>query len=225
MVDRRISDVDYLRFTAIMLMIIFHFSYDLNSFMNIKVNYTALPLNFIGKLSAFLFIFVSGVSCSMSRRPCKKGLQVLSLGMGITAVTFVFFRDEYIRFGILHLLGISMILGCAVRKLNPFIIAVAAAIIWPLGAYLNSLTVKTFMLLPFGLMYDGFITMDYYPLLPYFSLFLFGIVMYKLWFKKGVSFTREAGFIKAVSSKSLWIYIIHQPVIVGIMYAVKYFNN
>ena len=56
-----------------MLMVLFHLVYDLKEFAGVNIDYQA-PLWFlIGKISALLFIFISGLSSGFSRSPCKAG--------------------------------------------------------------------------------------------------------------------------------------------------------
>ena len=60
-----------------------------------------------------LFIFISGVSCSFAKSNIRRGLICFGFGVVISIITFVLWKvfdqqNTFIFFGILHLLGSSM---------------------------------------------------------------------------------------------------------------------
>lgn len=217
----RIWEVDLLRFVAILLMVIFHFIYDLNEFLGVNVEYEFGFWKFVGAASAILFIFISGISSGFSRNTFKRGFKVLCFGMIITIATYIFDSSQYIRFGILHFLGVSMMLFPFLKKINNWVLVIIGVLSFIVGKYIEIMTVNTFLLLPFGFMYSGFASMDYYPLLPYISYFIFGILCYKLFYYKGrslLNFNFNLGLVQVVSKHSLSIYLLHQPILLGIIY-------
>lgn len=225
MAQKRIWEIDLLRSIAIVLMIIFHTVYDLNAFLGIDVNYTSGFWYWEGKVSALLFIFLSGISSGFSRSHVKRGLITLALGLGISAVTYFVLGDMYIRYGILHFLGTCMLLYPLLAPINPWVLAALSAGIAYLAGPVRGVIVKTSLLLPLGLRYRGFATVDYYPLIPYLAVFLLGIIAYKLYYHKRRSlfaFSLENRFISWTSSKSLWIYVLHQPLVAGVIMLYKY---
>lgn len=219
---QRYGEIDVLRAVAIVLMVIFHLVYDLREFAGVNIDYQAPLWYVIGKTSALLFIFVSGLSSGLSRSPVRRGLKVLFFGMIITVVTFLFMKEEYIRFGILHFLAVTMILSPFLFRLSSrtlWILAVCAAL---LGFWFTDLVVGTSLLVPFGLIYDGFSSLDYYPLCPYLSVTLLGILAYRYFYAHRVkpslfSFQLNSKPVKWLSRNSLGIYIIHQPIILFIL--------
>lgn len=225
----RIWEIDLLRVIAITLMIIFHIVYDLNEFVGMKVDYESIPWFLVGKTSALMFMFVAGISSVLSKNSFKRGLQVFSMGMLITMVTFIIMREEYVRFGILHFLGVSMILSIYLRKLdNLTLILLSIASIF-LGFWIGHITINTFLLLPFGVMYYGFASMDYYPLFPYIGVFMIGMVFGKRFYvdRRESLFNRKInlGFFNWVSVNSLVIYLVHQPIILAIILSIKFLTR
>lgn len=164
MENRRIFEIDLLRTVAIILMIIFHIVYDLNEFAGIDINYKSGFWYWEGRIAALIFIFISGISSGFSKNSFKRGVKVLGLGMGITIVTYIVIREQYIRFGILHLLGTGMILFPLLKRINNYILLLLSGVIIITSAMFNDILVNTSLLLPFGFMYGGFNTVDYYPL-------------------------------------------------------------
>jgi len=223
--DHRYGEIDVLRAAAIVLMVVFHLVYDLREFAGVNIDYQA-PLWFaIGKASALLFIFVSGLSSGFSRSPVRRGLKVLFFGMIITVVTYLFMKEEFIRFGILHFLGVTMII-------SPFLLKLSSRTLWGLSAcsallgfWFADQVIGTSLFLPVGLMYDGFSSLDYYPLFPYLAVTLLGILAYRYFYAHRVkpslvSFQLNSKLTKWLSRNSLGIYLIHQPIILFILFIV-----
>lgn len=218
MTSRRIWEIDFLRTLAILLMVVFHFVYDLNEYLGVDVDYLRGFWYWEGKAAALLFIFVSGISSGFSRKLVKRGLLVLGIGLGITGVTYFIVGDMYIRYGILHFLGTCMLLYPLLKGLNSWVLFLLGAAVAYFTPHIGNMTVNTSLLLPLGIRYPGFITVDYYPLFPYLAVFVLGIIVYKLFYHKKQSlfpFSLENKYVTAVSRNSLLIYVLHQPILVG----------
>lgn len=223
--ETRYGEIDVLRAVAIVLMVLFHLVYDLKEFAGVNIDYQA-PLWFsIGKISALLFIFISGLSSGFSRAPVRRGLNVLFYGIVITIVTYLFVRKEYVRFGILHFLGVTMILSSLIFRLSSRTLWGLVGSFALLGFWFKGQVVETSLFLPFGLMYDGFSSVDYYPLFPYLAVTLLGILAYRRFFAQRTEplfpFRLNFGLTKWLSRNSLGIYLIHQPIILFIIFIVN----
>lgn len=223
--NRRILEIDFLRAIAIILMVIFHIVYDLNEFVGLDIDYLSGFWYWEGKTSALMFIFLAGISSGFSKNTVKRGIKVLIFAMVITLVTYIFFREQYIRFGILHLLGTSMIFFPLLKKMNNILLFISAVFIAFTAISIKSTLVDTSLLLPFGVMYRGFVTLDYYPISPYLSVFILGILAYKMYYYKGQSifkFNYKNEYLSIISKNSLAIYLIHQPVLVGMAIVINF---
>ncbi len=123
--SRRLWEVDSLRGFAIVGMVVFHALYDLNAFGSYAVNLQSGFWHYFEQTIAALFIALVGVSLVLSSsrarqvrgtgpalfaKYVRRGLTVFAWGLGITAVTWVLMPEEYVRFGILHLIGVSIVL-------------------------------------------------------------------------------------------------------------------
>jgi uncharacterized membrane protein len=223
--NNRVWEIDFIRFFAILLMVTFHFIFDLNEFVGVNVNYEAGFWHLVGSTSAILFIFISGISSGFSKDSFKRGLKVLGFGMIITIATYFFDKEEYIRFGILHFLGVSMMLFPLLKKINNWLLLVIGIVSFVLGRFIENMVVKTVLLLPLGFMYSGFASLDYYPLLPYISYFILGIICYKLYYFKKKSlfkFEFNSRIVQTIAGNSLFIYLIHQPIFLLGIYLLGY---
>jgi uncharacterized membrane protein len=224
----RIREIDVMRTAAMLLMVVYHILFDLNNFARLEICYYKPPLSLIGKLSALIFIFLSGVSSGLSSKPLRRGITVFACGMLVTLVTFVFFKDSFVVFGILHLLGICMILSAPMKKASLWLLALITVLSAAAGWYFNKLTVEAWILLPFGIVYEEFASVDYYPLFPYISVFMAGVIYYRIFYKDKKSIFNlkpKNDIIERLSKRSLIIYLLHQPIILGIIYTVAFIRR
>ena len=121
----RLWEIDLLRSIAVFMMIIFHILFDLNFFQVYSIElYSGFMLPFALSIGT-LFLFIVGVSLSLSFSRVKnsfsfkeikvkfvvRGLKIFLLGMIITVVTWLSVGAGFIVFGVLHCIGISIILG------------------------------------------------------------------------------------------------------------------
>lgn len=210
-------------------MVVYHLFFDLNFLGILVVPLKEPPFVVLQRLTAFLFLTLVGVSLTLGRPTLEKTARRFALlassAMLVTAVTWYWPHDGFIVFGILHLIAASVLLGLLFLRfetLNLF-----------LG--LGLLTFGTFFVLPrldvpwllwLGFPPAGFYTLDYYPLLPWFGLVLLGIYAGKK--VKPYLETRPGGipswahlFI-FLGKNALLIYLVHQPVLLGVLSAFRF---
>ena len=227
----RIRELDSMRGIAIILMVFFHLLVDLRDFFDIPVVYNQAPWYYVGKASAILFMIVSGISSSLSKNNLRRGVKIFLFGMVVTAATFFFVRPLYIRFGILHFMGAAIILNDLLDKLlhrlsartKIIFYAVAAPVSLITGYFFDGMRTVYPFLFPIGLITDSFSTYDYYPLLPWIGVFFLGSLagtvltenIHRLPVRKPGPVAR---FLAFLGKKSLIIYIIHQPLLMGLLY-------
>ena len=164
---------------------------------------------------------------------------VIGGGLICTAVTvgmyFLKFADSgiIIYFGVLHCLGVCMLLWHTVRKSPVWLLALLGALLVGLGLWFQGLPrVDTMWLIPLGLLPKGFQSSDYFPLLPHFGFFLLGAVLGKTVYRNKESLLPQVNaenpiirFFLLCGKHSLWIYLLHQPVLNGICYLILAFQN
>ena len=231
----RFWEIDVLRTFAIVMMITFHTLYLLNYF---DIQYTGVPGMRYGfwwwfpKVTAGTFIFVAGVSLTITYSRSKRmsgfmlrGLKIFGWGMVITLITLLISRTGYVRFGILHFFGIAFILAPFFSRFR-FINLVLGIALMAIGIYLQEqrILVDFPWLLWLGLMPRGFWTMDYWPMLPWFGLFLVGMFCGKLLYPQGNRRFNIHEFNDPVTSAltlpgrhPLMVYLAQWPAVIGIL--------
>ena len=234
--------LDLLRGTAIIAMIIYHSVYSMAYIFNIQIAYSWLSTLEILKPVSLVFIFICGISTRFSRSNLKRGFLLLLVALTITAVTLLIMPNEVIYFGVLHMLALSILLFVLCRplldKINPFIGMIIFAVVFVLTLHISEgylgienifkLNISlyfysTSFLFPIGLQNVNFISSDYFPLIPYFFIFISGTYL-GVYLKRG-SYPkflnrRTIKPIEFIGRHSLIIYIMHQPIIIAIIYLI-----
>jgi len=235
----RFWEVDFLRGTAIILMVLFHMVFDLNYFGIQQIELASGFWFYLARFTASLFLLLVGVSLSLSYsrarllgqedrfrfRLMKRSLWIFSLAMGVTLVTYLFIGRGFIVFGVLHLIGVSLLLAYPFLRLHGmnFILGLLFILI---GLFLQSLSVDFSWLLWLGLAPWDFRSVDYFPLLPWFGVILMGVAFGDLFYRgysRRIPVPDLAGSslvsgLALLGRNSLAIYLVHQPVLIGLMY-------
>jgi len=221
----RIWEIDFLRGIAIILMSLFHLLYDLSEFYDFAIDYTTGIVDLIGLTSALMFITLTGISSALSRNNLKRGLKILFFALVITILTYIYDSATYINFGILHLIGISILLYGFFKKLSTPLLILLGVLIIIIGNLFDNITVKTNFLVPFGLTGSYYAALDYYPLFPYFGVFLLGMALKNILYREKRSVFNFSlpvnNPINTLGQHSLFIYLIHQPLILTVLFLLK----
>ena len=227
---RRIWELDAFRGLCVLGMVIVHFVYDLiDLYALVDWEYPEWFL-FVMKWGGLLFILISGICATLGRRSVRRGVIVVLCGLVCTAVTYGMYRfgmagkGLIIYFGVLHCLGTCMILWWLFKRLPTWLLAVLGIAMAVAGLYLQTRTFDTGLwLMPLGFMPDGFASSDYFPLLPNLGYFLLGGVLGRTIYRRKESLLPKVNennpvlrFLRLCGKHSLWIYLLHQPVLSGL---------
>lgn len=229
----RIWEIDFLRGLSIILMIGYHLLFDLGEMAGVKsVLFFSTDLwspAWIAAQDFFagLFVVLSGASSTLSRGNVRRALKLLAVALLVSAATFVFNRAATVHFGILHCLAVSILLyGLAFEKAKPAILAAAGAAVIGLSLakplVLKGVAIGFDWLLPIGIHSPRYGSFDYFPLLPWFGVFLAGAALGKSVYaarKSLLPVRLPVTFVNIAGRHSLLIYIVHQPVILAVLYA------
>jgi uncharacterized membrane protein len=234
----RYWEIDMARGIAILMMIIFHTVYDLSFFQIFPVNVSAGFWRYFAFATASLFLLVVGISLTISRARAAltvsryqlalkffyRGAGIFLIGLFITLCTWLYLGDGFIVFGILHLIGISIMLSPLFFPLKKYSI-IAGLLCIAIGWFFTIIT-GPLWLLPFGIHPATFWSVDYEPIFPWFGMVLIGIGLGEYLYPEGVrrfalpSLPPAAVRLLAFPGRhSLLIYLGHQPIIILLLSA------
>ena len=231
---KRFWQIDSFRGIAIIMMIAFHVLYDLTYLRGIDFSVSSGFWFIFGRITAVMFLFLVGISLSISYnrirktmatdqitiKYIKRGVKVFALGLLITITTWFTIPDAFIFFGVLHLIGVAIVLTRPLLSRTYLNLGLGLAII-TIGLYLSPLIFPFEELAVLGFQYASLYTFDYFPILPWFGVVLLGLFagnitgIYK---KKPIESSNT--IIKALSflgRHSLVIYLLHQPILIGLI--------
>lgn len=232
----RIWELDALRGICILGMMVVHFVFDLNEFAGLGLTMPGW-FNFCQRYGHILFILISGICVTLASRSFRRGVIVFCAGLLVTGVTLFmicvlkFNRSLSIFFGILHLLGICMMLFPLFKKLPVWALAVLGASFVALGVWLAALepvavsfpSAQGLLLGAIGIRPAGFYSGDYFPIFPNLGWFLLGAVLGRTAYSRRESLLPKVNadffllrFFRFCGRHSLWIYLLHQPVLAGL---------
>lgn len=229
---KRIWELDMLRGVCVIGMVIVHLIYDLNSLYRVIDLPQSSPFFLVQRWGGVLFLLISGICVTLGSHPIRRGLIVFCGGILCSAVTagmyFLHYADKslIIYFGVLHCLGACMLLWPLLKKLPTWALAAVGITLAAGGLYVSSHVRVSFpYLIPLGLFPSSFASSDYFPLLPNLGYFLIGAFVGRTLYKDKVSlFPRVRPENPVVRFFSWWgkwslpIYLLHQPLLSGILY-------
>ena len=233
---KRIWELDALRGLFVLCVVFIHLMYDLTDLYKlIDFEYPAIYL-FIQNWGGVLFLLISGICVTLGSHCIRRGILVFLCGMAITAVTGGMYwlgmadRGIIIYFGILHCLGVCMLLWPLFQKLPIWALAAVGITLTVAGLLLPNISVSHNYLMPLGLASPQFVSADYFPLLPHLGFFLLGALMGKTLYRKKQSLLPKVNpdflpfrFLRLCGKHSLWIYLFHQPILSGIFWLILMF--
>ncbi len=229
---KRIWELDALRGVCILGMVLVHFVYDLVEL------YALVPWEypkwfaFVRDWGGVLFLLLSGTCATLGSRSTRRGLVVFACGMVCTAVTLGMYllgfagKEIIIYFGVLHCLGVCMLLWGVLKKLPTWALAALGAVLTAAGLWLRGQLFSFPWLTVLGFVPEGFASSDYFPLLPNLGFFLLGAAVGRTVYRDKTTLLPKVNeknpalrFFTLCGRHSLAIYLLHQPILAGIMTA------
>lgn len=231
----RLWEIDALRGVAILMMVVYHLLWDLASLGGYDIALRSGFWHHWQIATASLFTGLVGLSLTLSyhreRRShpsgslwskyVVRGLTIFTWGLVIGLVTYLALgTGYYVRFGILHLIGLSIILAYPLLRFRWLNLALGVALTL-LGPAIESLHL-TMPALEWLAPTPGS-GVDYAPLIPWFGRVLIGIFLGNTLYPGGqrrfsLPELGHSGLImplRLLGENSLLIYLLHQPILLA----------
>jgi len=229
----RFWEVDYCRGVAVVMMILFHAAFDMWYLGVLDIQVQSGPWKILAVCTASLFLLIVGLSLSISSARARKtlhrrefilkylrrGVGIMGLGLLLTLVTMAMVPTEPILFGILHLIGLSVMLAPLYVRYTwaNFVAGLAViAVGWGIRGFYGPI-----WLIWLGVHPQGFASLDYTPIFPWLGVVLLGVWLGHLLYPGGMRRATlpvpdmPAREIMCFAGRhSLVIYLIHQPILI-----------
>jgi uncharacterized membrane protein len=242
MSSARYDRLDALRGAAIVWMTVYHFCFDLNHFRWIRQNFYIDPVwTWQRTAIVSLFLFCAGLSQAVAHfqgqswpRFWRRWAQIAGCALLVTAGSWFMFPRSYIFFGVLHGIAVMLILVRLTANWGRWLwvaggaalalwwLAPAAHSVWPSLDFLNR---GPFQWL--GLMSRKPVTEDYVPLVPWLGVMWWGMAagQWLLTKRPALLQGRLASGARPLAWMGRWSlswYMLHQPVLIGLVAAVTW---
>jgi uncharacterized membrane protein len=245
MLQPRLSLIDALRGLAVAQMVVYHFIYDLSYFGWTHQVMTQQP-GWIAWRTAIVtqFLLLVGISCVLraTRRPgaglfWHRWAQIAAAAALVSAGSFLVFGPRLIWFGILHFVAVALLLvqplanrgHAAWRPAAIGALAALAALATLAGVLLQSRAFDSAARSWLGFASQRPATEDFVPIFPWIGVVLAGIAAGQAWRRRG--FALAAGMPPMLREPPRWLtwlgswalstYLVHQPLMMGILWSIK----
>lgn len=214
----RAGYLDALRGVAVVWMIIFHACYDLRLFGYINWDFGSGFWYAFPRVIAFTFLFCVGISLTYVHRPniqwkkLNKRLLILGIAAGmISLVTYIIYPAQWIFFGTLHCIFAGSLFGAMVVNYPKLIWTLFITII--VSQYVLNFDIKWIS----NILEKP--SMDFIPIYPWFWAILLGIILAPhLSRNSALQNMKSPRFLTLLGQHSLKIYLLHQPLLFGLLY-------
>ena len=237
-ISSRYALLDELRGLDLLSMMLYHGLWDVVFLFGVPLAwYTGQPGHWWQQSICWVFILLSGFCLPLGRHPYKRGAVVFGAGALVTAVTALLLPADLVLFGVLTFLGSAMVLTALAQPLLRRIPAGVGAVVsfalfaltypgqrgyWGFGGV--QLVLPRFLYANLFTAYLGFFpqdfySTDYFPLLPWLFLFWAGYYLHALVGKSRMEPLRRSVCLPLgwLGRHSLVVYLLHQPVLFGML--------
>jgi len=220
---------DALRGIAIIMMVSFHFCFDLTYWQLAEFDLLADPRWILWRnLIVALFLWLVGISLVFGQardaaRFWPRWRQVAGSAVLISLVSWFMFGERFIYFGVLHFIAVAQCLGhwCLRRGWwrNPgWVMGLAIVLLLTGGLGFDAMNPRWLNWI--GLAARKPMTEDYVPLLPWLGMVLLGIGSGMRWQARGrprldIAPSPVSNGLAWLGRHALAIYLLHQPVLMS----------
>ena len=234
--------VDSFRGVALLFMLLYHVLWDLSAMFNKAPAWFSPTVDYLlQRTTAILFLSISGFSFGLGRRHLKSAVRTLGGGLIVAVATYIYMPKSAAYFGVLVFLASCTLFMIPLRflldRISPYITAPVSLILFILLENLRkgyvgflqfrlelpTILYKNLFTAYLGFPPKGFSSLDYFPILPWIFLFIFGYAVFRMISDKNRLFRLTSPRIPPLEwlgRHTFFIYLIHQPLILGALYLI-----
>lgn len=234
--ENRLQKVDIFRGLALVGMVIYHFSWDLSYFSYIPPELPASGvLRILARLVAFCFLFTAGFSLYLAHAKKLRWhayfhrlLIIILAACLVSLVSYFAMPQGFIYFGILHEIALTSIIALLFLHTPIFLNLIAIVTVFLAPYAFTSDIFNAPYLLWIGLSTFPRPSFDYVPVFPWFSAGLIGLTTARVVdlfhgmsaLKQGIRPHFLDTILQLMGRHSLIFYLVHQPVLLTILYCI-----
>lgn len=246
MKKQRYAILDNLRGLILISMIAYHAVWDLVYIFDNDWQWYESDVAFLWQQSiCWGFILLSGFCFPLGKHKLKRGLTVFLTGALVMVVTCLVMPENRVVFGVLTMLGSAMLLMIPLEKiLNQCNPVIGLCVVFGLFIVTRNINKGALCFGPWeicrlpeawyanlftayiGFKPRGFFSTDYFSLFPWVFLFMTGYFLHGIFTKYHLLERLQTKEIKGLGwmgKQSLLIYMLHQPVIYGVLFVIYRF--
>ncbi|MFC0809016.1 heparan-alpha-glucosaminide N-acetyltransferase [Ensifer sp. P24N7] len=230
--DTRIWMLDAVRGTLILGVVIFHIIWNLESFGVLPFSFAESPISTaVSRIGAAGFLSLVGVGVKLAYgkgfRAAKFAARVASIAacaMLISVATYALDSGSFIYFGILHVIAAATLVSVLLLRAPPGVCATIGMIAIALPHVFNITATVSRTSAWTGLTRDAPDSLDFYPFFRWAGWVFLGmalttpiILVCRRLSPPGIEKYRLPNVVAWVGRRSLTIYMLHQPILYGLL--------
>lgn len=201
------------------------------------------PVLYVRDFGCMLFVLLAGMCEHFGKQKYKRAVLLILFGASVSLISYLFMPEQPVVFGILTFLGFISILLQPLKRIilqtNTFFTRILLLVLFFLffnAAYgkfgmwqisfgsLPSVLYCNLFTAVLGFPPDDFVSSDYFPIIPWVFLYIFGFLLYPV-LKNSKLIEKIAAFnitpLAFVGRYSLWFYLAHQPILMLILWIIS----
>ncbi len=240
--NRRLDAIDVLRGVALVWMIAYHFCFDLNKFGLARFDFYRDPLWTLQRTAILgIFLFCAGLGQAVASHQAqpwsrfwRRWIQVAVCAVFVSVGSWWMFPDSFIYFGVLHGMAVMLVIARLTAGWGAWLLLPALlALVLPYGAagllaqsrWEQAFNAPTLNWL--GLITGKPVTEDFVPLLPWIALVWCGSLAGARWLHltgqtPAWQASGPSSALAWLGRHSLWVYMLHQPLMIGALSLLKF---